>query len=161
MPSRIRPRPPGLSLRKYTEQWDEGRRRIAGWLYRHSWQLAAVLALGVLTIGAYVLWPRPLAPGVSPAAISADDVEAAQQRTVIVYVSGAVRHPGLYTLGSTLRVSEAIVAAGGLLDDADPNCLPNLAAHLREAGQIAVPLMGRLANCMKAKLDINSATWQH
>ena len=145
-------------MRKYTEQWDEGRRRIAGWLYRHSWQLAAVLALGVLTIGAYVLWPRPLAPGVSPAAISADDVEAAQQRTVIVYVSGAVRHPGLYTLGSTLRVSEAIVAAGGLLDSADPNCLPNLAAHVKDASQIAIPLIGHCAKATKVRLDINAAT---
>ena len=145
-------------MRKHTEQWHEWRRRGRGWLYRHSWQLAAILALAVLAIGAYTLWPRPPAPVVSPAAISADDVEAAQQRTVIVYVSGAVRHPGLYTLDSTLRVTDAIVAAGGLLDNADPNCLPNLAAHVRDASQIAVPLIGHCARSTKARLDINTAT---
>jgi competence protein ComEA len=145
-------------LRKHTKQWDAWRQRGRGWLYRHSWQLAAVLALALLMIGASILWPRSPTPVVSPAAFSADDVEAAQQRTVIVYVSGAVRHPGLYTLGSTLRVSDAIVAAGGLLDDADPNCLPNLAAHVRDASQIAVPLIGHCARSKKAKLDINSAT---
>src|SRR2546428_11243127 len=100
---------------------------MSGWLYRHSWQLAAVLALAVLVTGAYTVWPRPPAPVVSPAAISADDIEAAQQRTVIVYVSGAVRYPGLYTLASTLRVSDAIVAAGGRGWGGAPNCPPRAA----------------------------------
>jgi len=145
-------------LRKHTERLSEWRQGVSGWLYRHSWQLAAALALAVLLTGAYALWPRQPPPVVSPAAISADDVEAAQQRTVIVYVSGAVRYPGLYTLASTLRVSDAIVAAGGLLDTADPNCLPNLAAHVKDAGQIAVPLIGHCAKGKVAKLDINTAT---
>ena len=77
---------------------------------------------------------------------------------MIVYVSGAVQHPGLYTIGATLRVSDAIVAAGGLTEDADPSCLPNLAAHVKDAKQIAVPLIGHCARGKKAKLDINTAT---
>src|SRR5690242_19120036 len=101
-----------------------------GWLYRHDWQSGAGLALAVIAAAAHVLWSRPSAPPtLAPAVSSADDAEAAQERTVIVYVSGAVKNPGLYPLGSTLRVSDAIVAAGGLTEDADPNCLPNLAAH--------------------------------
>src|SRR5438045_5585381 len=106
--------------------------------------MAAVLAIAILAMGAYVLWPRPSAPiGAVSAAFSADDVEAAQERTVIVYVSGAVQHPGLYTIGANLRVSDAIVAAGGLTPDADPSCLPNLAAHVRAAKEIEVPLAGQ------------------
>ncbi len=133
--------------------------RARGWLYRHDWQLAAVLAVAIIGIAIYVLWPRSPAPLVAPtAAISADDVEAAQERTVIVYVSGAVQHPGLYTVGASLRVSDAIVAAGGLTEDADPNCLPNLAAHVKDAKQIAVPPIGHCAKGKKAKLDINTAT---
>ena len=147
-----------MSLRKHTERFRDWRQGLSGWLYRHSWQLAAVLALALLTIGGYALWPRPGEPVVSPAAISAQDVEAAQERTVIVYVSGAVRHPGLYTLGSTLRVSDAIVAAGGLLADADPACLPNLAAHVKDASQVAVPLTGHCTKGKKTKVDINAAT---
>ena len=69
-----------------------------------------------------------------------------------------MKNPGLYTLGSTLRVSDAIVAAGGLTEDADPNCLPNLAAHVKDAKQVAVPLIGHCAKGKKAKLDINAAT---
>jgi competence protein ComEA len=147
--------PPTLGLGKQTNVWRAG---LLGWLYRHDWQLAGVLAILVVAAAAFVLWPRAAASPVIPAAISADDTEAAQERTVIVYVSGAVRNPGLYTLVATLRVSDAIVAAGGLTPDADPNCLPNLAAHLQDAKQIAVPLTGRCAKGKKPKLDVNVAT---
>jgi competence protein ComEA len=142
-------------MRKHTELL---RTRLLGWLYRHDWQLAGVLAVAVIGVAVYVLWPRP-APTAMPAPVmSADEVDAAQERTVIVYISGAVRSPGLYTLASTLRVSDAIVAAGGLTEVADPNCLPNLAAHLKDAKQIAVPFMGHCAKAKLTKLDINTAT---
>jgi competence protein ComEA len=134
---------------------------VLAWLYHHDWQLAGLLAVAILGAAAFMLWPRPDAPAPrATALISADDVEAAQERTVIVYVSGAVRNPGLYTLFATLRVADAIVAAGGLMEAADPGCLPNLAAHLKDAGQIIVPTMGHCARSQgkKAKLDINLAT---
>jgi competence protein ComEA len=142
-------------MRKHTEQL---RATLLGWLYRHDWQLAAVLAVAVIGVAVYVLWARPAAEATPAAVISADDVESAQERTVIVYISGAVRAPGLYTLAATLRVTDAIVAAGGLTEDADRNCLPNLAAHLKDAKQIAVPFTGHCAKGKKAKLDINTAT---
>ena len=146
-------------MRNYTESLRGRAQSIRGWLYRHDWQLAAVLAVTIVLVAAWALWPRsPSVAIAAPAAISAGDVEAAQQKTVIVYVSGAVAHPGLYTLDATLRVTDAIVAAGGLTEDADPNCLPNLAAHVKDAKQIAVPLVGHCAKGKKAKLDINTAT---
>jgi competence protein ComEA len=141
-------------VRKHTELWSN----LRGWLYRHDWQLAGVLALAVVGLGVFVLWPRPAPSAIQAAVISADEVDAAQERTVIVYISGAVRSPGLYTLAATLRVSDAIVAAGGLTSEADPNCLPNLAAHLKDAKQIAVPFNGHCAKAKKGKLDINTAT---
>jgi competence protein ComEA len=142
-------------MRKQTELWGNA---LFGWLYRHDWQLAAVLGVAVIAAAVFTLWPRPSAAPLPAAIISAEDVESAQERTVIVYISGAVRSPGLYTLGSTLRVSDAIVAAGGLTEDADGNCLPNLAAHLKDAKQIAVPFAGHCAKIKKGKLDINTAT---
>ncbi len=145
-------------MHKYTDLLRDRLALARGWLYRHDWQLAAVLAAAVIAVAAYVLWPKPVLPATAPAGISASDVEAAQERTVIVYVSGAVRAPGLYTLTSTVRLSDAIVAAGGLTEDADPNCLPNLAARVKDAKQIAVPLTGHCAKGKKAKLDINVAT---
>jgi competence protein ComEA len=142
-------------MRKHTELL---RANLLGWLYRHDWQLAGVLAIAVIAAAVYVIWPRPAAGARAAPVISAADVDTAQERTVIVYINGAVRSPGLYTLASTLRVSDAIVAAGGLTEDADPSCLPNLAAHIKDAKQIAVPLIGHCAKGKKAKLDINTAT---
>src|SRR5712691_9059537 len=124
--------PRTLGLGKQTNVW---RATVLGWLYRHDWQVAGLLAIAIVSAAAFVLWPRPASTAIAPAVISADDGEAAQERTVIVYVSGAVRNPGLYTLVATLRVSDAIVAAGGLTEAADPDCLPNLAAHLKDAKQ--------------------------
>ena len=69
-----------------------------------------------------------------------------------------MRNPGLYTLAASLRVADAIVAAGGLTQAADRDCLPNLAAHLKDSMQIAVPLTGHCARAKKGKLDINLAT---
>jgi competence protein ComEA len=142
-------------VRKHTELL---KARLLGWLYRHDWQLASVLAVALIGVAAYVLWPRPVPAATAAPVISADQVDAAQERTVIVYVSGAVQHPGLYTIGATLRVSDAIVAAGGLTTDADPNCLPNLAAHVKDAKQVAIPFTGHCAKAKKGKLDINIAT---
>src|ERR1700737_3107949 len=107
-----------LGLGKQTNVWRTG---VSGWLYRHDWQLAGLLAVAILGAAAFALWPRPKSVPVAPAVISADDVEAAQEKTVIVYVSGAMRNPGLYTLAATLRVTDAIVAAGGLTEAADPD----------------------------------------
>jgi competence protein ComEA len=134
------------------------RTAVRGWLYRHDWQLAAALAVAILGAVGFMLWPRPVPMAVAPAAISANDVETAQEKTVIVYVAGAVRNPGLYTLVATLRVSDAIVAAGGLTENADPACQPNLAAHLKDSMQVVVPSAGHCAKAKKAKLDINTAT---
>jgi competence protein ComEA len=144
-----------LGLGKQTNMWRAG---VRGWLYRHDWQVAAVLAVAIIGGGVFMLWPRPVPVAVAPTVISANDVEAAQEKTVIVYVTGAVRNPGLYTLVATLRVSDAIVAAGGLTEDADPACQPNLAAHLKDSMQVVVPQAGHCAKAKKAKLDINTAT---
>lgn len=151
--------PQALALRKHTEVWSRLVARLRGSLYHHSWRIAALLAIAIVAAAAFALWPRSTtAAPASAAVISAGDVEAAQEKSVIVYVSGAVQHPGLYTIGATLRVSDAIVAAGGLTEEADPNCLPNLAAHVKDAKQVAVPFVGHCAKSKKAKLDINLAT---
>lgn len=139
--------------------WRPPIQRLAGWLYRHDWQVAGALAVAILAAGAYVLWPRAGAGPAPPAPISAAEVDTAQQSTVIVYVSGAVRSPGLYTLDAGLRVADAIVAAGGMSERADPSCLPNLAAHLKDAKQVTVPFAGRCGKSGKpGKLDLNTAT---
>lgn len=60
---------------------------------------------------------------------------------VTVFVGGAVRQPGLYTLPQGERIEAALAAAGGLADDADPEGL-NRALRLRDEAQIVVPRLG-------------------
>ena len=74
-----------LGLGKQTNMWRAG---IRGWLYRHDWHLAGLLAVAIVATAGFLLWPRPVPVGVAPAVISADDVEAAQERV-------AAQHPGL------------------------------------------------------------------
>lgn len=55
-----------------------------------------------------------------------------------VHVVGAVRTPGLYSVAIGSRVVDAIMAAGGLTDNAD-ECGINLARPLNDGEQLVVP----------------------
>ena len=55
-----------------------------------------------------------------------------------VHVVGAVRKPGLYLVDPGSRVVDAIMAAGGLSDEAD-QCALNLARPLADGEQLVVP----------------------
>ncbi|GAC1481448.1 MAG: hypothetical protein PVSMB9_06730 [Candidatus Dormibacteria bacterium] len=140
--------------------FSRARQALRARLYRNDWKLAMLLALAIVAAAAYVLWPRPMGTTTTaPQTISALDLETAQDRTVIVYVNGAVKNPGLYPLSAGLRVVDAIVAAGGIAPDADPTCLPNLAAHLKDGKQVTIPFAGHCSKgAKKLKLDINSAS---
>ncbi|HVC41955.1 MAG TPA: helix-hairpin-helix domain-containing protein [Candidatus Saccharimonadales bacterium] len=75
--------------------------------------------------------------------------------TVLVFVSGAVAHPGLYELSPAARIADAIAAAGGVTTLADPGHLPNMAQRVNDGRQINVPFLK--SGTTAAKLDINTA----
>jgi competence protein ComEA len=58
---------------------------------------------------------------------------------LLVDVTGAVVHPGVYRVATGERASVAIADAGGFTADADPARLPDLAARLKDGQQIKVP----------------------
>lgn len=58
--------------------------------------------------------------------------------SVVVYVTGAVVHPGVYEVGGNMRISDAIEAAGGFKNNAAADYL-NLAAQLSDGEKITVP----------------------
>lgn len=58
---------------------------------------------------------------------------------VIVHVTGAVAHPGVYHLPFDARITDAIHEAGGALPNADTNAL-NLAAWVEDGTRIEVPV---------------------
>ena len=83
---------------------------------------------------------------------------------LLVDVSGAVAHPGVYRVAKGERASAAIAAAGGLTPDADPDRLPNLAARLQDGAQVKVPWLtptarsGTGTSVRAAAVSLNTAT---
>ncbi|HEY9180011.1 MAG TPA: helix-hairpin-helix domain-containing protein [Candidatus Baltobacteraceae bacterium] len=64
--------------------------------------------------------------------------------STIVYVVGAVAHPGLYRVRAGARVNDAVQRAGGLRADADAAAV-NLAQHVSDGDEIRVLRMGESA----------------
>ena len=62
----------------------------------------------------------------------------------MVYVTGAVRNPGVYEIAPSSRVYEALNAAGGFSPDADQEAI-NLAAMLSDGVHIKFPRKGEAA----------------
>lgn len=142
-------------------------RRVEG-----AWRLGMMGGAVLALLGAgFILWQLGAAP--TPAETVATEALAARgpiggnpaagggtaARMVVVFVSGAVANPGLYRLPAGLRIGDALAAAGGLLPDADPDRLPNLAGKLTDGKQIKVARLkaGSSTSRATAKVDINSA----
>jgi competence protein ComEA len=82
---------------------------------------------------------------------------------LVVYVSGAVRRPGLYRLAQGTRIDDALALAGGATAKADLVAV-NLAAPLADGEQVVVPPQGAAdatggaASGPTAPIDLNSAS---
>jgi len=82
---------------------------------------------------------------------------------VVVDVTGAVAHPGVYRLAASSRIVDALIAAGGMTGEADLDAL-NKAAPVRDGQRIYVPRPGETVPAGSAgsdaqlKIDVNHAT---
>ena len=125
-------------------------------------QALLILATLAMLIGGVVLLLRDSSSGgveiVLPMATVAATVE------VEVYISGAVRRPGVYGVNDGDRLVQVIEAAGGSTEDADLTAV-NLAARVKDEDHWHIPRVGEVlppASAQRAgqagKIDINSAT---
>jgi competence protein ComEA len=104
-----------------------------------TWQSILLgIVCGLLISGAILLIIAP--PRGKPIELSPLPTPA----PLVVYITGSVTHPGVYSLPRLSRVSNAIDAAGGLLPDADQTAV-NLAAKLSDGQKIVVPKINALA----------------
>ncbi len=132
-------------------------RLVPGW--KHIVLLAAPLALGVAAVAGASLYAST-APSTTntqsiPATATQDIPPAAG---LLVHVSGAVAKPGLYRLPRGDRVYDAIAAAGGLLPDADPTHLPNLAGRLKDGEQVKVAFAKGASGTVTPRTNLNTAS---
>lgn len=129
-----------------------------------GWPRLVLLLLPLPIAGAVLLAAFALAPSTAaapPPRPVAGVVPALPAPVgLLVHVSGAVLHPGLYRLERGDRVYAAIAAAGGLAAGADPARLPDLAGRLRDGEQVKVPFLkaGGGGGTVAARVDVNSAT---
>ena len=105
-------------------------------LERYRWLVVAFFSVLVLSGLMYVAAERLDDP---------DRLEVRQggqpMGEIRVYVAGAVRNPGVYTVGEEDRWIDAIEAAGGFSPDANQLAV-NLARRVRDEDQIVVPMLG-------------------
>ena len=109
--------------------------------------VAAGLALGAVALRPVVTpAPAPVSQALNPPA----------PQDVLVFVSGAVAHPGTYQLSPDARVADAIAAAGGVTPLANPGKMPDLAARVHDGRQVNVPFAAT-SSASTARLDLNTA----
>jgi competence protein ComEA len=126
------------------------------------WVALAVGVAAVAVAGAaalFALRPEPIAgvdgAGAFAAGAALTDtgtpsfapVAASPEGEVVVDVSGAVAHPGLYRLPAGDRVGDAIAAAGGYGSSVDAALADrdlNLAAILHDGDKVRVPVRGEV-----------------
>lgn len=108
---------------------------------------------------------------------SANETEAQPSTSLFVHVAGEVKNPGMYELQMGSRVSDAVNAAGGMLEGADQLSI-NLARELSDGEQIVVlpkdesagsdvsgngvsdgkDSVGQAASTIGGKININTAS---
>jgi competence protein ComEA len=121
--------------------------------------VVVIVALAV-TVGIGIL-RGATAPVASVAVYPVDPTASATAAALYVYVSGAVRTPGLYVLHAGARVVDALAAAGGFTAGADHGAV-NLARPLADGEQLDVPMTDAphdpgSAPTSDGKIDLNTA----
>lgn len=105
-------------------------------------KVAIVLLIAVAVVTASILlYQQATAPNLattSPPLHGTPTVAAGRGDPIKVYVTGAVKAPGVYPLWGDARVADLVNRAGGLAPDADPVRI-NLAARLVDGQQVNVP----------------------
>jgi competence protein ComEA len=139
------PQHPGTALTIVRGCWREN--EVPVMLAQRKKLVMSVLVGVGLMGGAMTMRPPPVEPLLLEVPAPAASVTAAPSPTaepVVVFVSGAVIAPGVYTLPPGSRVVDALLAAGGPAEGAAVERL-NQATRLSDGMQIHMPTQGEPA----------------
>ena len=92
-------------------------------------------------------------------ASSSPDDNITDSDVICIYISGAVKHPGVYELKSNSRVNDAVSAAGGFKKKADRDSL-NLAAYINDGEHIHISFKEKIKSDDESSslVNINKAS---
>ena len=128
------------------------------------YQVSIILALvGLALIGAGLSVTKFVSGSRQPQFVSGSSEGEASSR-INVDIEGAINQPGVYTLASGARVSDAINQAGDLAKNADQSWIAqnlNLAAKLSDGQKIYIPALGdagKVVSETAGKININTAS---
>ncbi|MEO5534457.1 MAG: ComEA family DNA-binding protein [Pseudolysinimonas sp.] len=122
--------------------------------------VALVLVLGGLGIAVFVtaITPHGSSQVIAPSTRATEVPTVAD--VIYVHILGQVMRPGLYELHDGDRAVDAVAAAGGFTQTADPGGL-NLARLVSDGEQIVVPAVGEVPAAGSAsvpgKVNLNTA----
>ena len=102
--------------------------------------LALATVFGLYTIAERQPQPDPIQLVTPTAQVCVAEPTPEPTRMIRVHVVGAVGEPGVYELGQDARIVDAVLAAGGMTDEADPEGV-NLADRIGDGQQLRVPFM--------------------
>jgi competence protein ComEA len=125
-----------------------------------------VILLAIATVAVVALALARLHGGEGQAVVVVEDTPAptrSAEPVVVVDVTGAVAHPGVYRLAAGSRTVDALLAAGGMTGEADLDAL-NKAAPIHDGQRIYVPRPGETiaaasgGSDAQLRIDVNHAT---
>ena len=102
----------------------------------------------ILAIALYLIWrspATPASPSITQQTLSSVSSNSPTDTSGViqVYIVGAVKHPGVYTLPADARVYQLLQAAGGPLPNANLVAL-NMAAKLSDGQEVYVTVVGEV-----------------
>ena len=103
-------------------------------MFKKSLLILLILALAVLGGTMYGYYTEQQAIALDQGTTE----KAVAPRSIVVYVTGEVKKPGLVTLTEGQRVADAVNAVGGVIETADIDRI-NMAALLEDGMQVRVP----------------------
>ncbi len=124
---------------------------------------AAVLVLLVVALVAWYFYNQGKSPTfevkAAESSIAAQEGDAAsseEEPRVVVYISGAVASPGVYSLSEGSRVNDVVELAGGFLENAEPSSV-NLARVISDGEQISIPTVEQIEESRASQSSASTA----
>jgi competence protein ComEA len=124
------------------------------WLEQNRLPVFAAIGLALVAAitGLLLRYQRPAPITIEPPPPTAVPTPTPTPGPILVYISGAVASPEVYALPAGSIVRDAVLAAGGLTGEADPDRI-NLAQHLNDGDHVHIPRVGEDASAVPLAAD--------